>query len=330
MWAGVTAGRTAADLLALAAAWPFDLVVRDTNELGGCLAAERLGVPHAVVEVVAPWPGDGAEAPLAAPLAGHRAALGLPPDPALAMLRRYLHLSARPPSFRLAPPGPTDHAYRAPLFDRAGAGAAPGWAAGPLAPPVVYATLGTVVNRAVPGLFAAILAGTRAAAGTLVLTVGPDGDPAALGPQPAHVHVERYVPQTDLLPRCDLVVTHGGSGTLLAALAHGLPAVVIPIAADQPRNAERVAALGLGRVVGPEARTAAAIGAAVRAVLGDPAYRARARACQAELGALPGVEHAVALLERLCADRQPILRAPDRPSARPAPPRLPPAPPSGR
>jgi UDP:flavonoid glycosyltransferase YjiC (YdhE family) len=89
-----------------------------------------------------------------------------------------------------------------------------------------------------------------------VLTVGGAVDPAGLGPQPAHVHVERNVPQSLLLPRCDLVVCQGGSGTVVAALAHGLPLVVIPPGVDQPANAERVAALGMGRSVGPEERTA--------------------------------------------------------------------------
>lgn len=311
VFAGVTAERMAADLLALAPARPFDLVVRETIEFGGCLAAERLGIPHAVVQVITPWPGH--EAVLTAPLARHREALGLPPDPDLAMLYRYLQLSARPPAFQGAAVPPTHHSFRPTVFDRSVVDTLPAWAAGWLVPPVVYATLGTVINRAVPGLFAAILEGTHDVAGTLVLTVGTTVDPASLGPQPAHVHVERYVPQSLLFPRCDLVVMHGGSGTLMAALAHGLPLVVIPIGADQPENAARVAALGLGQVIGPEERTAGAIGAAVRAVLGDPTYRERARQFQAEMEALPGVEHAVALLERLATERQPIVHAPDRP-----------------
>ena len=308
VFAGATAERMAADLLALAATWPFDLVVRETQEFGGCLAAERLGLPHAVVQVVAPRPR--AREILAEPLARQRAALSLPPDPELAMLHRYLQISTRPPTFEGAAP-PTHHSFRAPLFDRSLGDALPAWATSPLTPPVVYATLGTVFTRHVAGLFAAMLEGVRDVAGTLILTVGNKVDPASLGPQPAHVHVERYVPQSLLFPRCDLVVTHGGSGTLVAALSHGLPLVVIPIGADQPDNAARVVEAGLGRVVGPEERTAGAIGAAARAVVSDPAYRERARQFQAEMEALPGVEHAVALLERLGVERRPILRAPD-------------------
>jgi MGT family glycosyltransferase len=222
-------------------------------------------------------------------------------------------VSTRPPAFQSPPLPPTHHSFRAPVFDRSVADAAPAWAVGPLAPPVVYATLGTVFNRMMFALFAPIVEGARDAAGTLIVTVGDTVDPADLGPQPAHVRVERYIPQSLLFPRCDLVVTHGGSGTLLAALAHGLPLVVIPIGADQPANAARVAELGLGRVVGPDERTPEAIRAAVRTVLADPAYRTNAQRMRDAMAALPGVAYAVALLERLAAEKQPMLSSPDRP-----------------
>ena len=68
----------------------------------------------------------------------------------------------------------------------------------------------------------------------LVLTIGSNADPADLGEQPAHVHIERYVSQSVLMPYCDLVVCHGGFGTVLTALDAGLPLVIIPIEADQP------------------------------------------------------------------------------------------------
>ena len=57
-----------------------------------------------------------------------------------------------------------------------------------------------------------------------------------LGSLPGNVHVSRVIPQSLLLPRCSAVVSHGGSGTLLAALAHGLPQVCLPQAADQLRH----------------------------------------------------------------------------------------------
>ena len=70
--------------------------------------------------------------------------------------------------------------------------------------------------------------------------------PAAVGPQPANVRVEEFVAQTEVLPEADVVVCHGGSGSVVGALACGVPLLVLPMGADQMDNAARVAALGVG------------------------------------------------------------------------------------
>jgi MGT family glycosyltransferase len=172
---------------------------------------------------------------------------------------------------------------------------------------VIFATLGTVSNQGAQDVFAAIIEGAGKVAGTLVLAVGADFDPAVLGPQPAHIHVERYLPQSLVFHRCDMVITHGGSATLITALSHGLPLVVLPISADQPDNAALVAAHGLGRVIGQDQRTAPAIETVTRAVLADPSYRRNALLIRDEIAALPGPDYAVSLLERLAQERAPIL-----------------------
>lgn len=48
--------------------------------------------------------------------------------------------------------------------------------------------------------------------------------------------VERFIPQAQLLPQCDLVVSHGGSGSVIGALAHGPPSVLLPMGVDQPQR----------------------------------------------------------------------------------------------
>ena len=100
-------------------------------------------------------------------------------------------------------------------------------------------------------LFQRVLAGLRDLPIDLIVTVGRDLDPVDLGTQPANVHVERFMPQAALLPHCDLVVSHAGSGSVLGALAHGLPMVLLPIGADQPLNAARCQALGVADVLDP-------------------------------------------------------------------------------
>jgi UDP:flavonoid glycosyltransferase YjiC (YdhE family) len=295
------------DLLALAASWPPDLIVRESVAFGGCIAAEALGIPHALVSLLAA--GDRVYADTAAPLDALRAEYGLPPDPDQAMRSRYLTLRPFPPRFQdpTLPISPTTHHLRPMLGDRSGPEELPGWIVDLPARPVVYVGLGTIFNDA--AVFRAFLAGLRDEPLTLIVTVGRNQDPVDYGPQPDNVHIERYIPLSLLLSHCDVAVTNGGSGTLTAALTHGLPVVVVPISADQPENAARCAALGLGRVVQPADLTPDAAREAVLAVLADATNRANAERVRDEIAALPGPEYAVELLERLAAEQQPLLGA---------------------
>jgi MGT family glycosyltransferase len=165
----------------------------------------------------------------------------------------------------------------------------------------VYFTLGTVFNLESGDLFARVLAGLRDLPINVIATVGREIDPAEFDPQPANIRIERYIPQTVILPLCAAVVSHGGSGSVIGALAHGLPSVLIPMGADQPLNAARCAALGVGLALDAVAATPEAIRAAVATVLENPGYRAAAERLRDEIAALPGPEHAVRLLEQLVA-----------------------------
>src|SRR3954462_11657632 len=115
--------------------------------------------------------------------------------------------------------------------------------------------------------------------------------------------ITRFVAQADVLPRCRAVVSHGGSGTFVATLAHGLPSVLIPLGADQLVNAERAAELGVARVLPAVGATPDDVREAVLEVTGDPAYAAAARAIREEIAVLPGPESAVQPLTRLQSRR---------------------------
>jgi MGT family glycosyltransferase len=165
-------------------------------------------------------------------------------------------------------------------------------------PATVYLTFGTVWNRDLDA-FRVVLAALSAHAVDVVVTLGADGDPAALGAQPDNVHVHRFIAQDELLPRCDAVISHGGAGTMLGALAHGLPLLLLPQGADQHYNAERVVAAGAGLSVGPAQATTATIARAVDTLLGDTGLRAGAQRVAAELASMPGPDSAVAHLQAL-------------------------------
>jgi UDP:flavonoid glycosyltransferase YjiC (YdhE family) len=132
--------------------------------------------------------------------------------------------------------------------------------------------------------FGAVLAGLGQVDGDVLFTVGRL-DRATLGPVPANVHVETFLPQ-QVAMACDVVVCHGGAGTTMAALTRGLPMVVVPLFADQMHNAVRVEAMGAGLTVDPR-EAATSLAAAVRRVLDDPSYATSALSVAEELAGLP-------------------------------------------
>lgn len=285
---------------ALCERWAPDLIVRDELDFGALVAAESLGLPHVTVLVSASGAFVRPQL-VAAPLDMLRAAHGLLPDPELAEPARYLVLSPCPPRFRdpAFPLPATALAFRAEAGgDREGE---PPWPDALPGAPTVYATLGTIFNAESGDLFARLLGGLRALPLNVVVTVGRGLDPAAFGPQPPHVRVERHLPQAQVLARCDLVVSHGGSGTVVDALAAGLPSVLLPLGADQLLNTARCEALGVGVALDPVRVTPQAIAAAVTRVLDDRAMVAAARRFAREIAALPGPDACVPALERIAS-----------------------------
>ncbi|HEX3542482.1 MAG TPA: glycosyltransferase [Acidimicrobiales bacterium] len=286
-----------------------DLLVHGPAVLGGPIAAAATGIPsvnHGWGPLLGLRELDLA-ANAVAPLWEE---YSLAPEPRGGMFR-YLYLDVCPPS--LQTPEIATIATASPLrpvpADGVGGEALPGWVESLPDRPTVYVSLGTFCNR-FTHLFLTILAGLRDAPVNVVVTVGYDQDPAALGPQPAHVHVARYIPTSQVVPRCRLVVSHGGSATVLAALRSGVPLLLVPQGHDQLKNAERCAAIGVGRWLKAEEFTAEAVSEAVRDVLGDPAYELAARAVQQEFEAMPGPEEVVGVLEALARDHTPLDRAP--------------------
>jgi len=165
--------------------------------------------------------------------------------------------------------------------------------------PFVYVTLGTFSNSNVALLetLVRVLADLPV---EVVVTVGRDVDPAVLAPWPAHVRVERFIPQADLLPHCSAVVHHAGAGTTFGVLAHGLASVALPQSADNFTIGERLSAAGAGRTLMPADVSDAAVGAAVQEVLEDATYRDRARALADEIAGMPGPDEVAERLARRC------------------------------
>ncbi len=303
VFAGILAEDLAAGVLELARSWSPDLVVHEDSEQGSWIAAEHLGIPHVTVQATA-W-RVALQRLAREPLNRLRAAYGLAPDPDLKLMHRYRYLTTRPPAL-LDPRSPlpttaeplrpmaTDdvaETSRPGLLDRA----MPGQRR-------LCVTLGTA-NADRLDLLRPIIAGLAQLDDDpeVVVTVGPQGDPSAFGDLPPRFQVERYVPMSRLLPTCDLAVFHGGSGTMLAALAAGVPLVIVPIAADQHDNAERCQSAGVARVLSADALTAESVREAAAEVLGDRSYRVAAATIRDQIAEMPPPAEVLADLERLVA-----------------------------
>lgn len=302
------------DLVQRGRTWRADVVLHDHTEVGGWLAAELLGVPNVpyamTVRLLDPGVIDMATGPRLDELLER---FGLPPDPDRARPTRWLYLDSIPPSFAgmLFPPGPSVRSIRYETEDRSGEEQVPGWLDTRGDRPLVYVTLGTVFNQA-SGLLRTLVLGAADLDVDVLVTTGRNVDPSSLGSLPAQVRVERYVPQRELLPRCDAVVCHGGFNTVFGALSVGVPVVTVPLSADQPLNASLCELSGLGRsittelmenelfaVARPEDVTPGQVTQALHAVLTEPSYRQAAGRLQQEIEGQAGVDQAVPLLEQL-------------------------------
>jgi len=284
-------------LVRVLADWLPDLVVHDSADLAAPIAAAAAGVPSAHHAFGRSIP-VACLAAAAAETASLWAGVGLEPEP-LCGLYRGTYVDLCPPSFQGdgVPAGTPVEPIR-PLFPPARDETPPAWLQTLPDRPLVYVTLGTVFNE--PSRFATLLESLRDVECTAILTVGRDNDPADLGPLPANVLVEPYVAQWFVLPHSSLVVAHGGSGSILATLAAGLPTLLVPQGADQFENADRCVELGAGLRLLPDEVTAASVLSAVRTLLREASFRASARDVAAEIEAMP---HPREVARRLAASR---------------------------
>ncbi len=281
--------------------WGAELVVRESAEFSGAIAAERLDVPYATVGVSLAASTDrlyiGAAAPVVDEL---RTGLGLDPDPEAARLLAAPLLTRAPGSLDETASPATTLRFR---DEREAEAPLPDWWNGSDAP-LVYVSFGTEVPTMsfYPGLYRAALAALAKQPLRVLATISDKADPAELGELPPNAHVERWVPQAAVMPHAAAMVGHGGSGSTLTALAWGVPMVLLPLFADQPANARLVDETGAGVLLdgGPPALTG--LGSALHDLLDDPRYAAAAAGIRDEMAALPHVDEAAGVLAAAATD----------------------------
>jgi UDP:flavonoid glycosyltransferase YjiC (YdhE family) len=305
VYASIAAEQMFQDLLPIVAEWRPDVIVRDSGEFGAYLAAEHLGLPHATVQA-GPF-NDAIRRGAAEPLNRLRATLGLPPDPSMETLHRYLLLYGAPPSFFVpeAPVPPTTHALKPLGF---GDGSLPSWIDDLPNQPNVHFTLGTVANRDL-ALFYKVMEGLAGAPLNVIVTVGRNNEPDDFGALPENIYVESFIPHNLLLPRCDLVICHGGYNTILKSLEFGIPLVLIPLGADHHVSTRSCVRMGVAQVLDVKTLSPAQVRVATTEVLSSPGYRQSARDVAKEIAGLPGPDYGARLLVQLAQTRAPLRAA---------------------
>jgi UDP:flavonoid glycosyltransferase YjiC (YdhE family) len=290
-----TARKRAVDLVPRARFWKPDIVVHEETELAGAVAAAVTGARH-VVHGLGVMPPARIWEPLVSAVEQIGRRWYAPAIAGALRAATYLHIC--PPA--LQPSGeliwPRAQALR-PCAGMPVAGERLPEAIDALPyPQSVHLTLGTVFNDAADVLATAI-AGLRRLPFNLIVTAGPDADPARFGRQPAHVLVTRYLPHALLLPHCRLVVSHGGAGILFGALSHGLAQLILPQGADQFMNADACRASGAALALMPSDVSADAIASAAQCLLAEPTFAMAARGVQAQIAAMPDAASVLAVWE---------------------------------
>jgi MGT family glycosyltransferase len=178
--------------------------------------------------------------------------------------------------------------------------------------PLIYASMGTLVNG-MEHVYRAILEAVgRFPETQLVLSVGKNIKPDDLRPIPSNAIIVSTAPQIELLKRAAICITHAGLNTALEALAQGVPMVAIPIGFDQPGVAARVAYHGVGEFVEIEDLTAERLSELIQRVRKNPSYRDRARYFQKVIAQTQGLDLAADVIERAFKKNQIVDSAPER------------------
>ncbi len=305
---GRLAVRTLPGTLRIVEDWKPDLMVCEPMDYAGPLAAAKFGVPW--VEPGLNFHGfahdGGPRRPAEEELAPELAELGL-----TAMPEPDLFLDVCPPALSdgREPWGPT---MRYQPFN--GRDVRPAWLSLPREKPRVCLTLGSMLpvhgRLDFPGRMAALMTALTGLGAEVVVAVD-ETIAERWQPLPEGVVAAGRFPLHRALGVCDVLISHGGPGSVFSALTNGVPQLCLPQTSDQFENAELIERHGAGlRLVG-DAATDEAVVEAVSRLLGEEAFRERAGAVRDEIAAMPTPAEVVAELEKLAATRTPLPAAGD-------------------
>ena len=205
-------------------------------------------------------------------------------------------------------PWPAQFHYAGPFHDDGGRETAPFPWERLTNKPLIYGSLGTLVNG-LAEVYKHILKAVEPLEDVqVVLSVGKNISPKKLDPVPSNTIIVRSAPQIELLKRAALCITHAGLNTVLESLALGVPMIAIPIGYDQPGTAARIAYHGLGEIIELENLTVEGLSQRMQRVLIDPGYINRAQYFRRVIADTHGLDLAADLIERAFFTRSAVAR----------------------
>lgn len=286
------AERVSDDIVSISRDWRPDVVVHDAIEFAGPLAAQVLGVPSIAVGW-GTWLQPGVLSLVHDELRSFYDRYDIDP----ATVRPSVRVDVCPRPLREEPSPPVLDARFEPYN---GSTPTPRHL---LAPPErrrICVTLGGSVGsneRMRTAVLQPILRGLAEIDAEVVVALG-DVETDELGPLPGNVAVERWLPLNQVLPTCDLIVHHAGSGTSMTAAAYGVPQLVFPHVADQFRFAAKLCGLGAARRPDEAAITPEGVRDAALELLEDGTARAAAAQLAKEMSAAASLSELVPVFER--------------------------------
>ncbi|MGW6054440.1 glycosyltransferase [Streptomyces sp. NPDC055189] len=294
VFAGVRVDLTVREAMDVAHGWEPDLLVHDYLDLVGPMVASAAHIPFATLALGPGLPAAVTDA-INTRAKESYASLGieLPPQGA-AMGNWYLDLCPpalqqdawQPPAPRIGlRPEPHSQAPSVPVVPPASDDR-----------PTILVTFGTFFTD--PMVISSLLRGLQNLDVNVLAPIGLGRDAAEYDVDPEQVRLVPFAPMAALLPGVSAVITHGGVGTILAALSRGIPLIVVPQGADQFRQAERVTSAGVAVSLLPGRTSADDVADAVRQVLASGSgIPAAAHGIGAQIASMPSPSTVAALLE---------------------------------
>jgi UDP:flavonoid glycosyltransferase YjiC (YdhE family) len=117
-------------------------------------------------------------------------------------------------------------------------------------------------------------------------------------PVPVNARLVDWVSYSQVMPLSDIVVCHGGHGTMARAIASGAAVVTVPASGDMGENGARAQWAGAGLNLPARFLSPSTLRWAIQTVLERPGYTARARELSAWAARNDGAVNAAALVER--------------------------------